>query len=56
MDNANQDIKFDQFCDKIDHMVNVMATDEVQHRKFAFACFDTMFKGRLTEEGLFKFL
>ena len=37
-------------------MVNTMATDEVQHRKFAFACFDTMFKGKLTEEGLFKFM
>lgn len=53
LDQSGSDLKFDQFFDKLENWVN---QDDKVMKEFVFECYDTLSQGRLTDEGMFKFM
>lgn len=53
LDNTGSDLKFDQYCDKMERFMN---QDELGIKRFWFEIYDTMNNDRITEESLFKFM
>ncbi len=55
LDNSGSDLKFDQFCSKLETFMN---QEDPGLKKFVFDVFNTLSieKDKLTEESLFKFM
>ena len=53
LEQQGQGLVFTDFCDKIEAWIN---GDEKQLYEFYFVCLDTLYQGKITEEGLFKFM
>jgi Ca2+-binding EF-hand superfamily protein len=56
LEQQDSNLKFEQYCDKIEAWINTVDTDDRVQRAFAFSCYDFVGKGKITEEGLFKFI
>ena len=53
MDQSGSDLKYDDFCTKVENWVN---QDEKGIKDFVFECYDTLNCDKITDESLFKFM